>query len=164
MIDSQLIITEFKQRVFTESYDRIYKCLKMVSEEQLWSSPNKTITSIGCLIQHLNGNVRQWILSGVGGMTDVRDREKEFIPASNKRKSELMDEMETLKKDLLDFFDNENQIIFTQKIEVQNFNLTVFSAFIHVIEHYSYHTGQITTLTKLYTEKETGYYEGFDLD
>ncbi len=164
MIDSQVIITEFKLRIFTESYERIFKCLNLISDEQLWYSPNKTITSIGCLIQHLNGNVRQWILSGVGEKKDVRRRKEEFIPNPSKSKDELMKEMNQLKDDLMIFFQDTVNLDLSKKIEVQNFDTTVFSAIIHVIEHYSYHTGQITTLTKLFTENETGYYSGYKLD
>ena len=35
---------------------------------------------------------------------------------------------------------------------------------VHVIEHFSYHTGQITTLTKWLTNKDTSFYSGVDLN
>ncbi len=164
MTEKQAIIEEFEYRVFLESYERIFKCLSLIVEEDLWRSPNSTITSIGCLIQHLNGNVRQWILSGVGQQLNVRKREEEFIQNFDKTKNVLMEEMKELKIELIHFFENTPTINLQQKITVQNFNLTIFSAIIHVIEHYSYHTGQITTITKLLTNKETGYYEDFTLD
>jgi uncharacterized damage-inducible protein DinB len=47
---------------------------------------------------------------------------------------------------------------------VQGFEVTGFSVVVHVIEHFSYHTGQITTLTKFLTNKDTGYYAGIDLN
>jgi len=164
MAEKQLIIEEFENRVFFESYERIFKCLSMVDEKDVWHSPNSTITSIGCLIQHLNGNVRQWILSGIGKQPNLRNREEEFVQHFEKTKNVLIKEMKGLQNELIDFFENNSTINLQQKITVQNFNLTTFSAIIHVIEHYSYHTGQITTITKLLTNKETGYYENYKLD
>jgi uncharacterized damage-inducible protein DinB len=57
---------------------------------------------------------------------------------------------------------SENELFISKRI--QGFNTSNFSAMIHVIEHFSYHTGQITTLTKWLTNKETGYYSKFDLN
>ena len=34
--------------------------------------------AVGNLVLHLNGNIRQWILSGVGGAHDARIRDLEF--------------------------------------------------------------------------------------
>ena len=164
MTEKQVIIEEFENRIFFESYERIFKCLSLIEEQDVWHSPNPTITSIGCLIQHLNGNVRQWILSGIGQQSNVRKREEEFVQHFEKTKNDLIKEMKELQMELAQFFENEPTIHLQQKITVQNFNLTIFSAIIHVIEHYSYHTGQITTITKLLTNKETGYYENSNLD
>ena len=35
---------------------------------------------------------------------------------------------------------------------------------VHVTEHYSYHTGQIIFLTKLYKNIDMGFYAGMDLN
>jgi uncharacterized damage-inducible protein DinB len=42
--------------------------------------------------------------------------------------------------------------------KVQGFNENVLSILIHVIEHMSYHTGQITFYTKLLENIDTNYY------
>jgi uncharacterized damage-inducible protein DinB len=47
---------------------------------------------------------------------------------------------------------------------IQGFTVTGFSILIHVIEHFSYHTGQITTLTKWLTKQDTSFYGGIDLN
>ncbi len=164
MIEKQQIIEEFETRIFKESYLRIFKCLSLIDDKDLWRSPNSSITSVGCLIQHLNGNVRQWILAGVAKQEDGRIRAQEFIPNPEKSKDALITEMNILENDLRQFFNSRETFDLQKKICVQNFNVTIFSAFIHVIEHYSYHTGQITTLTKLFTNQDTGYYDGFEID
>lgn len=160
----QALINEFEQRVFQESYARIFKCLTLVSEEEMWKSPHAGIPAIGNLILHLCGNARQWILSGIGGEEDNRNRDQEFAVQDNIRKSELIFLLENNRMNLLEALRNmdESDLFFPKKI--QGFSTSNFSAVIHVIEHFSYHTGQITTLTKWLTKKDTGYYSQFDLN
>lgn len=158
------LINEFKRRVFEESYARIFKCLDSLDENQIWYAPNKNVPSIGNLVLHLCGNMRQWILSGLGHKPDNRERDKEFVPHQNIRKSELVFLMENLRVNvrevLLELPDG-----FTEKrITIQGFNETGLSVLTHVMEHFSYHTGQITTLAKIQQNKDLGYYGGFDLN
>ena len=47
---------------------------------------------------------------------------------------------------------------------VQGFELTGIGNIIHVVEHYSYHTGQIALQTKLFTDKDLGFYADLDLN
>lgn len=160
----QMIVHEFEIRLLTDSYERIYKCLSMIDDKDLWSTPNKSIPSIGNLILHVCGNARQWILSGIGGKTDNRDRNQEFVPQPNIKKSELVFLMENMKVNLRQVLEEADGKFVTRKYVIQGFDVTGFSAVMHVIEHFSYHTGQITTLTKWLTNKETRYYGDLDLN
>lgn len=158
------LISEFKLRVFDESYSRIYKCLSMIEEKDMWRSPQGNIPSIGCLILHLCGNARQWILSGLGGAPDIRQRDDEFIIHPDIRKSELLFLLENLRAQTNDYLNKIDPSVLEENFTIQGFNVTGFSAMTHVIEHFSYHTGQITLLTKLITAQETGYYLNLDLN
>lgn len=158
------LILEFENRVFKESYARIFKCLTLIDENQLWKSPQKNIPAVGNLILHLCGNARQWILSGIGGEKDNRNRDQEFEIQSNIRKAELIFLLENLRMNLHEVLkDLEESEIYRPK-KIQGFETSNFSAIIHVIEHFSYHTGQITTLAKWLSNKETAYYGNFDLN
>lgn len=158
------LVQEFECRVFEESYARIYKCLTMLNEEQLWASPNSAIPSAGCQILHLCGNARQWILSGLGELPDNRDRDQEFIVQDNIRKSDFIFLLENLKSQLSRCFDELSEEDLVKIYTIQGFNVTGFSVIAHVLEHFSYHTGQITLLTKIHTGKETGFYSEVDLN
>jgi len=164
MIGKKEIIAEFKFRVFDESYERIYKCLRILDEEQLWESPNGSIPSVGCLMLHLCGNARQWILSGLGGKKDNRNRDDEFVIHRNIRKSDFIFLLENMKSQLIDCFEEMDDYLISERFNVQGFDVSGYSAISHVLEHFSYHTGQITTLTKLYANKQTNYYSGLDLN
>lgn len=164
MSTKTMIVNEFERRVFEESYSRIFKCLSLLSEESIWFAPNDQIPPIGNLILHLCGNARQWVLSGIGGFADNRHRDQEFIVQKNIRKSDLIFLLENLKVNLkTTILEMPDSVLEERKI-IQGFEETGFSILIHVIEHFSYHTGQITTLTKMITTKQTGYYHGFNLN
>jgi uncharacterized damage-inducible protein DinB len=161
---NNLILKEFELRVFDENYARIFKCLNLISENDLWKSPNDNIPSVGNLILHLCGNARQWILSGLGGEFDNRNRNQEFIIQKNIRKTDLIFLMQNTKTKIQELFLKINNKDLSNKTVIQGFDTTYYSALIHVIEHFSYHTGQITFLTKLFTNQDTKYYEGIDFN
>ena len=57
---------------------RIAHCVAQLTDEQVWSRPRPDMNSIGNLVLHLTGNVRQLIVTGVGGVPDTRERQAEF--------------------------------------------------------------------------------------
>ncbi len=160
----KLLMDEFDKRVFEESYERIYRCISMIDEKDLWRSPSSGIPAIGNLILHLCGNARQWILSGLGGRPDNRDRDQEFVAQTKIKKGELVFLLENMRSNLRQTLEELDPQQITTVYNVQGFDVTGFSIVVHVIEHFSYHTGQITTLTKLLTNKDTAYYADVDLN
>jgi uncharacterized damage-inducible protein DinB len=163
MSTKNLAISEFEKRVIEENYVRIFKCLSMLDDTSIWFSPNGNIPSIGNLILHLSGNCRQWILSGLGDHEDNRERDEEFKVHKNIRKSDLIFLMENVKTNMRHVLKDLKDSDMEKMRTIQGFQLTGFSVLMHVMEHFSYHTGQITTLTKIITNKSTGYYTEFDV-
>jgi uncharacterized damage-inducible protein DinB len=159
-----LLVAQFEKRVFDESYSRIFKCLTLLSEDQLWRKASNEIPAVGSLIMHLCGNARQWILSGIGDSVDNRDRNSEFLVHPNIKKSELIFLLENLKVNLRQTLTEMTEEGVHRIYNIQGFKENGYSVVTHVLEHFSYHTGQITTLTKLHTNKKTGYYEGYNLN
>lgn len=131
----------------------------MVEEGQIWFRQNDQVNSIGNLILHLNGNARQWILSGLLGQDDHRIRFKEFIPDQNINKKQLLEMLDVLVDDLEKALQTGNIDRLLEIRKVQVYKESGVSILVHVIEHFSYHTGQITLLTKQMTNRQTGYYE-----
>ncbi len=164
MVRKEHILQQFEQRVFNESYSRIFKCLSLLSEEQLWRKFNPTVPAVGSLILHICGNARQWVLSGLGDQPDNRLRDKEFEIHKNIKKTDLIFLMENLRVNLNQCLREIPESKMLQLHNVQGFKENGFSIVTHVIEHVSYHTGQITTLTKLQTSQETNYYGEKDLN
>jgi uncharacterized damage-inducible protein DinB len=160
----ELLIKETKRRILYESIPRIRKCLSMLSEEQVWFRPNLQSNSAGNLVLHVCGNARQWICSGLGNQPDYRNRHAEFAekgPLSNEKLFALLDNCENDIEIVLDSLVPEQLI---KAVKVQGFDETGISVLIHVVEHFSYHTGQIAYLTKGLKNISTGFYDGLNLD
>ena len=57
---------------------KIRRAVEALPPDALWWRPHDQANSAGNLLLHLAGNVRQWIVSGVGGAPDARWRAAEF--------------------------------------------------------------------------------------
>ena len=159
-----LLIAETRRRLMCEGVPRIKQCLAELTEAEVWYRPNQHSNSVGNLVLHLCGNVRQWILTGLGGYPDNRQRQQEFdepgpIPVGEleRRLDELMADVEMVLNGL-----TPGQIM--QSYDVQGFQETGVSILVHVVEHFSYHTGQITWFVKWKKDMDMGYYRGLILD
>src|SRR3954452_23792908 len=68
---------------------KITHCMLQLTDEQVWQRPRPEMNSVGNLITHLCGNLRQWIISGVGGSPDVRNRPAEFAALTGPTRDQL---------------------------------------------------------------------------
>ncbi len=57
-----------------ESTKRVTKCLDEIDEIELWKRPNEHSNSIGNIVLHLCGNIRQYVVSSLGQVEDIRER------------------------------------------------------------------------------------------
>ena len=149
----------FKRRVFDESYERIFICLDLLTQEQVWSSPNQNTNSIGNLILHLIGNSRQWIVGTFGNDKTIRKRSEEFIPKQKLSISILKTRLIEIKMEMLPLIEGLTENSLNKNYNVQVYNEYGIDILIHVIEHFSYHTGQIAFLTKLIADKSLKFYD-----
>src|ERR1700726_140797 len=63
------------------------------ASEEIWWRPNEASNSIGNLVLHICGNMRQWIISGLGGAEDLRQRDKEFTERGPVAREALLEEL-----------------------------------------------------------------------
>jgi uncharacterized damage-inducible protein DinB len=159
-----IIKREFHLRVIEESLARITQCVGLLTPEQLWYKHNRNTNSIGNLVLHLEGNIRQYIVSGVGGENDVRQRSKEFLDGYDYLGSEILDKLTATLQAANAVVQAISEEQLTETVTIQGFPHTRLSAILHVIEHLSYHVGQITFYTKYVNDVDTAYYGGLDLD
>lgn len=151
------LIAEIKKRIIEESCSKIIECLELLSNQEINHQFSDNTLSISQSIVHLNGNVRQWLLGHIIGISYKRERSQEF-KTKNTSKDDLLNLINELTQDLELYLDRLSELNLGEKISIQSIEGTVFSACIHVIEHFSYHTGQIAFITKLLTKKDLGFY------
>lgn len=159
-----LIIEQAKVRIIDENIARIIKCLDMLTTEQIWHRIHQHTNPIGNLVLHLEGNARQWILSTFDDAPDHRVRQQEFDTNEPISGDVLKSKLNTLAIDLTHCLDRIKEQELLDVHTVQCYRESGISIIVHVIEHFSYHTGQIAYVTKWLSEKETGFYEGQSLN
>ncbi len=160
----ELLLNETKRRLFEEGVTRIEKCLNMLNEQQIWYRPNEQSNSIGNLVLHLCGNVRQWIVSGLGNAADTRQRQLEFDEQGPISTSALLERLHQVMAEVEMVLMQLTPDDLLQGKNIQGFQETGLSVLVHVVEHFSYHVGQITYITKWLTNQSTDYYGGLNLE
>lgn len=148
-----------RKRLLSEYLPRIKRCLEVLSDEDIWWRAHESDNSVGNLILHLSGNVRQWIISGIGGIAYPRDRAKEFSERGPIPKEELRKRIEsTLREaeETLERFDTDKML---EVRHIQKYDVTCLEAISHVVEHFAQHLGQIIYITKLRRGMDLKFYD-----
>jgi hypothetical protein len=133
----------------TSALGKIQHCLGQLTDEQVWWRYQPSLNSIGNLILHLDGNVRQWIMAGLGGGADIRNRPAEFAERGPIPKTELLRTLETVvagAKEVL------GKLTTRQLLEVrriQDFNVTGLAAIFDSVPHFRGHAQEIIHMTRL---------------
>jgi hypothetical protein len=129
--------------------NRIKHCLGQLNEEQVWWRSRPSLNSIGNLILHLCGNVRQWIVSGVGGALDVRNRPAEFAERGPIPKDELVSRIDEVvaeaKRTLIGLA--ARQLVENRRI--QGFDVSGLTAIFNSVPHFRGHVQEIIHITRL---------------
>jgi len=131
-----------------QSMIKLRNCLKQLSLEQIWWRPSDACNSVGNLILHICGNLRQWTISGIGGLEDARNRELEFSNQWSMSADQLLKHLETetaeCKSVLLSLTENALLSSFT----IQGFEVNGLQAINHTVTHFVGHTHQIIYITR----------------
>jgi uncharacterized damage-inducible protein DinB len=147
-----------------ENPPRIEKCLALLTEDEVWQRPNQSSNSIGNLILHLCGNIRQYAVSSLGNEPDRRHRDFEFETKGGFTKEELWSKFSETIALAIATISETNGNDWLRNRKVQGFEFSGIGILIHVVEHLSYHTGQIAYYTKELKNKQVGFYDGQDLN
>ena len=127
---------------------KIRLALAALPPERLWWRPNASSNSAGNLLLHLAGNVRQWIVSGVGGAPDVRTRDAEFAAQEGPSLAVLLERLESSCAEACAVLASLDPEALLAPREIQGRTTTVCAAVYHVVEHFAGHTGQLILLAK----------------
>lgn len=152
------LLLDFSVRKLRELTGRIEFCLAQLNEDQIWARGSESENAIGNLTLHLAGNVRQWIVSGAGARPDVRDRDAEFAARGGLPKAELQARLRGAVEEAAAVIQSLTPERLAERVAIQRYDVSVLEAVMHVVEHFSMHTGQIIFATKMLTGSDLGFY------
>jgi uncharacterized damage-inducible protein DinB len=135
--------------VLNKYLPRIVSCLAVLTDEEIWWRPNAASNSVGNIVLHLCGNIRQWIISGLGGAGDVRERDKEFAERGPIPSQALSAQLKETVEKACRLIDAADVSTLLREYDIQGYRVTGITAVARVYEHFAYHAGQIIYLTKL---------------
>jgi len=156
------VVIEWSAAKLRQLSSRIEDCLGRLTEEQIWARAGENANAIGNLVLHLCGNVRQWLISGVGGAQDIRRRPEEFAARGGPAGPELAARLQATIEEAVAVLQALPLERFAERVVIQGYDVTKLEAVLHVLEHFAQHTGQILFATKAATGSDLGYYKHLD--
>jgi hypothetical protein len=127
---------------------KITHCLNQLDDQQLWDRPRPEMNSIANILIHLCGNLRQWIISGVGGSPDVRNRPAEFADRSMKPKAQLVTELENVIAQCDEVFAHADPKSLLKTRRIQGFDVQLMAAIFDTVSHLQGHVQEIIHMTR----------------
>lgn len=104
---------------------------------------------MGNLVLHLAGNLRQWILGGVGGVPDTRDRPAEFSAAAGLSKGELARLLKEAVEQSCRVIEAMPAERVTEQKVIQGEKVTLAYALVMAVSHLGLHVGQMQYIAKM---------------
>jgi hypothetical protein len=157
------LFLEYSRRKLLEEYwPRVTSCVESLTDEQVWWRPNDASNSIGNLLLHLNGNVRQWLIAPFDRLADSRDRPAEFSERKLIPVASLLATLGATMQDASRVLTNLTEADLTAAFNIQGYTVAGLDAVYQVVEHFGMHYGQIVYITKLLRAQDMGFYRELD--
>lgn len=154
-----LFIAKSVDLLTVEYRTKLHAAVHAIPAERLWLRPNEGSNSVANLLLHLAGNLRQWIVSGVGGSPDARHRSAEFEARDGGSASELLAQLDATVDEAVAVIRSLDAEALARPITVQGRDVTVLEAVYHVCEHFALHLGQIIFVAKQLAPGAIKFYE-----
>ncbi len=123
-------------------------CMNRLTDEQVWERHGAHENAVGNLVLHLIGNMRQWIMHGVGGALDIRVRDEEFSTQNSLTGAELVTLFQQTVSEARGVIESLPVEKLMEKTTPQGRHVTRLEAIYQVVGHVQQHIGQIILLTK----------------
>jgi uncharacterized damage-inducible protein DinB len=163
LLDMHTAFLEFSRRKLLEQYrPRLRQCVESLSDEQVWWRPNEASNSIGNLILHLDGNVRQWLVSSFKGLEDTRNRPAEFREQRMIPAPALLEKLDITMNEASDVLAVLTEADLLTTFNIQGYTVNGLQAVYQVVEHFAMHYGQILYISKLLRGEDLGFYRELD--
>jgi uncharacterized damage-inducible protein DinB len=160
MTDVALLFLERSRYFLATEYRTKLRCaVEALPADALWWRANEKSNSVANLLLHLNGNIRQWIVRGVGGAAGARDRAAEFSATDGPDAGVLLADLESTLAEVDRILGALTPADLVERRSIQGRDLTVLEAVYHVVEHFSLHLGQIVLIAKFHAPGSIEFYQ-----
>ncbi|MDQ3997112.1 MAG: DUF1572 domain-containing protein, partial [Gemmatimonadota bacterium] len=138
---------------------KLRRAVKAIPADAIWQRANDGSNSVGNLLLHLAGNVGQWIVSGVGGAIDTRDRPAEFNTRRGGTADELLAALDGVLSEADAVLEGLSADTLVERRTIQGRHVSVMAAVYSAVQHFSTHLGQIIMVAKEYSPGAIQFYE-----
>lgn len=156
---ASLFLAFSRKTLFELSWPRIKECVAPLTEEQVWWRPNPASNSIGNLLLHLDGNIRQWLIASFNKTEDKRNRPAEFSAQDGLNVGDLLARLGATLDEAVRVLDRLTVEELLAPYEIQGYHVRGLDAVYQVVAHVALHYGQIVYITKNLTGKDMGFYK-----
>lgn len=148
MDTGQLFLDRSRSFLGEEYRIKLRRAVEALPDDALWWRPNDQANSVGNLLLHLAGNVRQWIVCGIGGAPDVRDRAGEFAARQGASAEQLLSRLERVLQEADVVLARLDPDDLTARRTIQGREVSILDAIFQVVQHFALHLGQIILVAK----------------
>jgi uncharacterized damage-inducible protein DinB len=159
---TRLFLEVSRSKLLDQYWPRLRSSVESLTGEQVWWRPNEASNSIGNLILHLNGNVRQWLVASFNRLEDTRDRPAEFAERRLIAPAPLLEKLGATMHEASGVLSRLTEADLLDTFRIQGYSVTGLEAVYHVVEHFGMHHGQILYINKLTRDKDLGFYRELD--
>lgn len=126
----------------------VESCLDNLTEDQVWARDGNHENAVGNLVLHLCGSLHEWIMVGVAGEPNTRQRDLEFSAKGGIGKNELKARLHAKVADAVAITRALDGKRLLNHRMIKGNDIPVFVAMYHAVEHFAMHAGQIIFATK----------------
>jgi uncharacterized damage-inducible protein DinB len=137
------------QSQFHLAMHKIEHCTEQLDDDQAWWRPREDLNSVANLLLHLSGNLRQWLIAGVGQQPDVRNRPAEFADRSHRPKQQVLDVLRQTMREVHALLPRLRPEDLLQPRRIQGQDQTVLGALLQTVTHLHGHAQEIIHLTRV---------------
>ena len=134
--------------------EKVVHCLRQLPPEQVWLRFSPEHHSVGNLVLHLCGHVRQRMLTGLAGAEEVRNREAEFQATTGPAPQELIEQLQTVVNEACEMLNQLPPETWLEPHDYAMLNRTdsthTLGVVLRTLVHFSAHAQEIITLTRLH--------------
>jgi RimJ/RimL family protein N-acetyltransferase len=142
-------VVEAAKAELRECLRMLHHCVEQLSQSQIWSRPDEHHNAIGNLLLHLEGNLRQWIVAGLGNSVDLRNRPAEFAERGPLPANELLMRLDGCVHDAIVVLNNtDTSAELLKPRRIQGFEVHGVAAIQHSVSHFRGHTQEIIGRTR----------------